>query len=407
MTITASSGAASRTLTLAVQPETSRPGVYWLAGSLDEDSTDSWKDGPTASARFASISMLSSDSAGSLYILEDTKNGKAIRKLANGMVSTLIRSGDEGTTWFGGSQLPAELNLQYLKSFLSDPAGNLYLVLTSPDSSNSRGAVYKVSQQGNLSLLAGNVNATGRALVDGIGAAATIAFPLLHGRDSAGNLHLIETSSAGKSLYRKLSPEGMVSTEAAPPARLPAKSERAELNGSVYIVAFQGQQVGRYTPGAGYDRVAGVPAQRGIVLGPLPGGLLFPRSIAALGNKALAVTSGKALLAVVPSPAPAPVPELQVDALFTETLAGGKPLTFSARAKGRVSWSMAAGSRQPRHPHRHRRQDGALHAASCRRGHRQHAHRYHGDLWRRQRAAAADGIPRSRRTGPVSAGRQP
>lgn len=353
VTVTASSGGGSKAVSLTLLPETSQPGLYLLAGNPAAQAGDAPLDGPAGSVSLKNLDIVRTDGAGNYYVLTSLRSstdaavvvGFVIRKIANGTVSTLLRTGP-GASWFGQPQVPAEVDVERsaLSDFVVDRAGNLHVLVIK----NATRVIYKITPQGGLSLLAGNPALTAPPSdgVDGIGAAAVFNAPRLIGLDADNNLYVADLSNFSRDqVFRKVSPAGVVSTQAALPAGVSASaSNSAEINGVVYTADATAAQIGRYTPDLGYDVAAGVQNKQGIVLGALPGGLDAPVALLARGNS-LVVASGGALLVLVPAPAqPKPMPELQVDAVFTETLAGGKPLTLSARANGRVSWSMPAGS---------------------------------------------------------------
>lgn len=343
VTVTASSGAARQSQTLTVAPETGKPGLYLLAGNAVAEPGGNDADGPVASARFTDIRGLSSDAAGNLYVLQQTDGNapqSTLRKVGvDGTVSTLFRMGAQ-PFWFGQTQLPASMDLAHLNGIQSSPAGNLYLAVRSVHSNGWSGAIYLVSPQGAWSVLAGNPTTGASQYSDGVGAAATFNSPVLRGMDAAGNLYVFDAVPGGA--YRKITPGGAVSTIAA----LPPETA-VTIQGSSYTVAPSGNTVGRHTPGAGYDIVAGINRQDGLALGALPGSLPRPYAIAALGGEALAVATSQAILKLVPPAAPAAPapPALSITAQQTQTLAGGKPLLLSASTDmASVNWTLAPGS---------------------------------------------------------------
>lgn len=148
--------------------------------------------GPAAAATLNSPSDIATDTAGNLYIVDTNSN--RIRKVTvvNGMISSLIGSGQASYGGDGGPATSAQFN--FPGSVITDSSGNIFIA----DNENFR--VRKVTKAGTISNFAGNGNqgyggdggpATA-AQIDEIGALAV---------DNSGNLYIADM---GNNVIRKV-----------------------------------------------------------------------------------------------------------------------------------------------------------------------------------------------------------
>ena len=103
--------------------------------------------GPATAAFFASVNSVAVDSAGNVYVSDQVAN--RVRKISNGIITTVAGNGTRGFTGDGGPATSAELFGP--TTIRVDAAGNLYIV----DGGNYR--IRKVSK-GIITTIAGNGN---------------------------------------------------------------------------------------------------------------------------------------------------------------------------------------------------------------------------------------------------------
>jgi hypothetical protein len=254
VTVNASAGGVSKSLTLTVFPDPGAPGLTILSGRLNSDLLDPPTDGPAASARYRDSRAVAADQSGNLYVagacrLPSRVQGLTLRKIsAAGIVSTLASCNDN--SWFGASDSAGNLQKIYLPYGLAaDRAGNLYTATyffsaTVGSASNDSRAVYKISPQGAMTLVAGAVGSHTADLKDGNGASARFLTPTVIGLDSDENLYL---SDKDDSVLRKITPAAEVTTVSTLPA-----SVNADLNGNTYRIDSSSGAIIRTTP-AGVD----------------------------------------------------------------------------------------------------------------------------------------------------------
>ena len=140
-------------------------------------------NGAAVKAQFAGPPSVAVDSAGTVYIADSANN--RIRKVANGVISTVVGTGAAGFAGDGGPAAGAILN--HPTGISLDAAGNLYFA----DSGNFR--IRKVSG-GVITTVAGS----GTQGYDGEGGPATAAqlnAPSATAVDSAGNLYFVDSKN--------------------------------------------------------------------------------------------------------------------------------------------------------------------------------------------------------------------
>jgi sugar lactone lactonase YvrE len=156
--------------------------------------------GPATSAQLYSPQGVAVDSAGNLYIADSGDN--CIRKVSNGTITTVAGDGTEG---FSGDNGPATAaRLSHPTGLAVDSAGNLYIA----DFSNNR--IRKISN-GVITTVAGNGTLPPGSSGDGGPAtSAQLVYPTSVAVDSAGNLYIAD---AGNNCIRKVS-NGVITTVA-------------------------------------------------------------------------------------------------------------------------------------------------------------------------------------------------
>jgi uncharacterized protein (TIGR03437 family) len=155
-------------------------------------------NGPATSAQFDQPQGVAVDSAGNLYIA-DSANSR-IRKVSNGVITTVAGNGTPGFSGDNGQATSAQLS--YPGGVAVDSAGSLYIA----DPGNQR--IRKVSN-GVITTVAGN-GALGYNGDNGQATSAQLNYPGGVAVDSAGNLYIADN---GNNRIRKVS-NGVIGTVA-------------------------------------------------------------------------------------------------------------------------------------------------------------------------------------------------
>jgi len=179
-------------------------------------------NGPATSASLSRPSGIAVDSAGNLYIAEF--NGSRIRKVANGVITTVAGSGTPGFSGDNGPAISAQLNGP--EGVAVDSAGNLYIA----DFGNNR--IRKVAN-GVIATVAGN-GTPGFSGDNGPATSAQLAYPEGVASDSAGNLYIADTSNHR---IRVLRPTGSQCTYSVSPTTLQAPAAGGSLTVGIQTAA--------------------------------------------------------------------------------------------------------------------------------------------------------------------------
>jgi hypothetical protein len=271
--------------------------------------------GPVAGTRILQPEWLTARPDGLLYVLNHEGNIYSVER--GGQVSKLIQ----------GLRAPtARPPVQIMHR-----AGKLYLVRQTSqtwlDKAPSGGAnieIIDLAQPTQAPVaLAGNPNTVLQLSwprEDGAGANATFWKADLLGFDAAGNLYVGDASRTDSqlALYRKITPQGVVSTISALPSDLGAERESTtgSQDGSRYTYDVTQGVVYRVAASGTRTAVAGVAGQNGVRLGVLPGSLRTdwvwqyevnqgvigrrtPQPVVALAPNTYALLAGGAILQLV------------------------------------------------------------------------------------------------------------
>jgi uncharacterized protein (TIGR03437 family) len=149
-------------------------------------------------ASFSDLSGVAVDFSGNIYIADSSN--RRIRKIANGIVTTIAGIGVQGFSGDGGPATSAMLGRA--EAIAVDTGGNLYYA----DSVNQR--IRKIASSGIISTVAGN-GVAGYSGDGGPATSASLNFPVGLALDSAGNIYIAD---ANNSRVRKVTPGGIIST---------------------------------------------------------------------------------------------------------------------------------------------------------------------------------------------------
>jgi uncharacterized protein (TIGR03437 family) len=155
-------------------------------------------DGIPAASADIQPTAITVDAAGNLYISDFFTN--RVRKVANGIITTVAGNQKQDFSGDGGPALQAALNTP--TGLAVDADGNVYI----GDSANER--VRKVTLDGTIDTAAGN----GLFRYSGDGGPATSAtlnLPYAIALDKSGNLYIVEPE---QSRVRKVTPNGIITT---------------------------------------------------------------------------------------------------------------------------------------------------------------------------------------------------
>jgi len=156
-------------------------------------------NGPATSAQLYDVCGVAIDSVGNLYIADG--NGNRVRKVSNGVITTVAGNGVAGFSGDNGPATSAQLAGPW--GVAVDSAGNLYIA----DGNNNR--IREVSN-GVITTIAGS-GVAGFSGDNGPATNARLAGPTGVAVDSAGSLYIADTNN---DLIRKVS-NGVITTAAA------------------------------------------------------------------------------------------------------------------------------------------------------------------------------------------------
>ncbi|MBI3414564.1 MAG: immunoglobulin domain-containing protein [Verrucomicrobia bacterium] len=247
-----------------------------LAGSAGNPGS---ADGTGSAARFNSLIGVAVDSAGNVYVADQSNS--TIRKVTPaGVVTTLAGlAGSNGSA--DGTGSAARFN--YPLDVVVDSAGNVYVA----DSDN--GTIRKVTPAGEVTTLAGLAGSFGSA--DGTGSAARFNAPTGVAVDSTGNVYVTDELNH---IIRKVTPSGEVTTLAGlagsfgsadgtgSAARFQQPNGVAVDNvGNVYVTDEVNHTIRKVTPAGVVTTLAGLAGSNGSADGTGSAArFLFPRGVA-------------------------------------------------------------------------------------------------------------------------------
>ena len=154
--------------------------------------------GAATSAQIDTVYGVAVDTHGNTYVA-DSRNQR-IRKIANGIITTVAGTGIEGSAGDGGAATSAQLS--FPRAVAVDAAGNLYVA----DTGNCR--IRKVNSAGVISTVAGN-GTPGFAGDGGAATSAQLSYPAGLAIDSSGNLYVADSWNYR---VRKIATDGKIQT---------------------------------------------------------------------------------------------------------------------------------------------------------------------------------------------------
>jgi len=157
---------------------------------------NSGDNGPATSASIGYPGQLALDASGNLYIAE--RSGQHIRKVSNGIITTIAGGGNQNSPTYSGPATNASLGNP--RGVAVDAAGNVYIA----DTANN---IIREISNGTITTIAGTGTA-GYTGDNGPAASATLNQPWEIALDSAGNLYVADY---GNNVVRKIS-KGVITT---------------------------------------------------------------------------------------------------------------------------------------------------------------------------------------------------
>ncbi len=172
----------------------------FAGGGTVSGSNDVGDNGPAAGAILLNPTSVAIGPAGELYIADSGHN--RVRKVANGVITTVAGTGTAGFSGDHGPATSAKLNQPY--GVAVDPLGNLFI------SDKANGVIRKVDTAGTISTFAGGNTAacSGAAGDGGAATSACLVGPMGIALDTAGSLYI-----ADGDLVRKVT-NGVITTVA-------------------------------------------------------------------------------------------------------------------------------------------------------------------------------------------------